>query len=102
MGQQVTGQIGIGHVLLLVERQDRGDDPGHAAIYAVFNTGPDCVLRVPDTAPAWELVLDTTRPDLSGEAAGPGTRAPAQSVLVFRAPAQSNAYGAKPSTGGTP
>ncbi|WP_269770125.1 glycogen debranching protein GlgX [Rhodobacter amnigenus] len=78
-----------------------GPDHGHHAVYAVFNTGPDCVLRLPDTAPAWELVLDTTRPDLSGEAAGPGTRAPAQSVLVFRAPAQSNAYGAKPSTGGT-
>lgn len=66
-----------------------GADPGHDAIYAVFNAGAECVLRLPDTAPAWELVLDTTRPDLLSEAGGPGTRAPAQSVLVFRSvPAQ--------------
>ncbi|MEZ5755362.1 MAG: glycogen debranching protein GlgX [Paracoccaceae bacterium] len=62
-----------------------GADPGHSAIYAVFNTGAECVLRLPDTAPGWELILDTTRPDLGAEAGGPGTRAPAQSVLVFRA-----------------
>jgi glycogen operon protein len=61
-----------------------GADPGAAAIYAVFNTGAECVLRLPDTAPAWELILDTTRPDLDHAPGGPGTRAPAQSVLVFR------------------
>ena len=70
-----------------------GDDPGHAAIYAVFNTGAETVLRLPETAPGWELILDTTRPDLGGEPGGPGTRAPAQSVLVFRSTA---------SKGGTP
>ena len=61
-----------------------GPDGGQPAIYAVFNAGPEAVLRLPDTAPAWELILDTSRPDLTAEAGGPGTRAPAQSVLVFR------------------
>jgi isoamylase len=61
-----------------------GDDPGHAAIFAVFNTGAETVLRLPDTAAGWELILDTTRPGLGAEPGGPGTRAPAQSVLVFR------------------
>ena len=33
----------------------------------------------------WEVMLDTTRPDAQmPEAAGPGTRAPGQAVLVFR------------------
>jgi glycogen operon protein len=70
-----------------------GDDPGHGAIYAVFNTGAETVLRLPETAVGWELILDTTRPDLGVEPGGPGTRAPAQSVLVFRSTA---------SKGGTP
>lgn len=61
-----------------------GADLGQSAIYAVFNSGAECVLRLPETAPGWELILDTTRPDLVAEPGGPGTRAPAQSVLVFR------------------
>ena len=73
-----------------------GADPGHPAIFAVFNTGPDAALRLPDTAPGWELILDTTRPDLTAEPGGPGSRAPAQSVLVFR----SVASGTTVSTGG--
>ncbi|MBA4352294.1 MAG: glycogen debranching enzyme GlgX, partial [Rhodobacter sp.] len=74
-----------------------GTDGGHSAIFAVFNTGVECVLRLPDTAPAWELILDTTRPELEAEPGGPGTRAPAQSVLVFRAvKAKSHSTGGKP------
>ena len=61
-----------------------GGAAGEGAIYAVFNTGAECVLRLPDTAPGWELILDTTRPEMLAEPGGPGTRAPAQSVLVFR------------------
>jgi isoamylase len=61
-----------------------GGDAGPTALYAVFNAGPETVLRLPDTAPAWQLILDTTRPDLTEERAGPGTRAPAGSVLLFR------------------
>lgn len=62
-----------------------GGDAGSDAVYAVFNAGVEAVLRLPDTAAGWELMLDTTRPDAAmPEAAGPGTRAPAQAVLVFR------------------
>nr|WP_277818374.1 glycogen debranching protein GlgX [Gemmobacter straminiformis] len=67
-------------------------DPSAGAVYAVFNAGPECVLRLPDTAPLWELMLDTTRPHAAApEAAGPGTRAPAQSVLLFRSVAAGRA-----------
>ncbi len=63
----------------------QGGDPAAAAVFAVFNAGPECVLRLPQTAAGWELMLDTTRPFASlPEPAGPGTRAPAQAVLVFR------------------
>jgi isoamylase len=54
------------------------------------------VLRLPDTAPAWELMLDTTRPHAATEGAGPGTRAPAQSVLVFRSVPAGRAKGETP------
>lgn len=80
-----------------------GADAGQGAIYAVFNTGAECVLRLPETAPAWELMLDTTRPDLAAEPGGPGTRAPAQSVLVFRSlAAASQSFADTLSTGGKP
>ncbi len=60
-----------------------GGDPSREAVFAVFNAGPATALHLPDTAPRWELVLDTTRPDLTS---GPAvTEAPAQSVLLFRA-----------------
>ena len=60
-----------------------GGDPGHGAVFAVLNAGPATALHLPDTAPGWELILDTTRPDLT---TGPAlSEAPAQSVLLFRA-----------------
>ncbi|AWB50306.1 glycogen debranching enzyme GlgX [Gemmobacter aquarius] len=68
-----------------LRRAAEGGGPGADAVYAVFNAGVECVLRLPDTAAGWELMLDSTRPDAAmPEAAGPGTRAPAQAVLVFR------------------
>ena len=40
-------------------------------------------LTLPDTAPAWRLLLDTTRPEAPEQAAVPGLEVPAHSVLVF-------------------
>ncbi|QYK40084.1 MAG: glycogen debranching protein GlgX [Paracoccaceae bacterium] len=57
-------------------------DAGEAAILAVFNAGPAVPLNLPDTA-RWQLVLDTTRPDVESETPGAAMTAPAQSVLVF-------------------
>ena len=59
-----------------------GNDPGDGAIFAVFNCGPAAALTLPDTAPGWELILDTTRPALT-EGPAPAA-APAQSVLLMR------------------
>ena len=74
-----------------------GGDPAAAAVFAVFNAGVECVLRLPDTAQGWELMVDTTRPDAEmPEAAGPGTRAPAQAVLVFRSVPSGRAKGEMP------
>ncbi len=56
---------------------------GREALFAVFNRGPAVALTLPDTAPDWQLILDTTRPDLTEGAAL--QQAPAQSVLLFRA-----------------
>jgi isoamylase len=63
-----------------------GHDPSPEAIFAVFNTGPATALHLPDTAPGWQLVLDTTQPDLpeEGQPAAAIAHAPAQSVLLFR------------------
>ena len=59
-----------------------GGDPGSGAVLAVFNCGGATALRLPDTAPRWELILDTTRPDLTE---GPAPQeVPAQSVLLLR------------------
>ncbi|MBD3765448.1 MAG: glycogen debranching protein GlgX [Rhodobacterales bacterium] len=55
------------------------------AIFAVLNAGGPVALALPDTAPAWTLVLDTTRPEAPPEPARSGHMAPAQSVLVFAA-----------------
>jgi isoamylase len=65
--------------------QAEGGDPNPEAVFAVFNTGPATGLHLPDTAPGWELLLDTTRPGLhpAGKASDL-TQAPAQSVLLFR------------------
>jgi glycogen operon protein len=63
-----------------------GGDPNPEAVFAVFNTGPATLLHLPDTAPGWELLLDTTRPDLP-EGRAPlasFTEAPAHCVLLFR------------------
>ena len=63
-----------------------GGDPIPEAVFAVFNTGVTVPLHLPDTAPGWQLILDTTQPDLplSGYPAKTLTEAPAQSVLLFR------------------
>ncbi|HMS96756.1 MAG TPA: glycogen debranching enzyme GlgX, partial [Tabrizicola sp.] len=63
-----------------------GGDPGADAVFAVFNTGAATPLQLPDTAPGWRLILDTTRPDLP-DGGLPGTDirdVPAQCVLLFR------------------
>ncbi|MCB6177266.1 glycogen debranching protein GlgX [Rhodobacter sp. Har01] len=60
-----------------------GGDPSQDAVLAVFNCGPAVTLVLPDSAPGWELILDTTRPDMGH---GPAPHeAPAQSVLLLRA-----------------
>lgn len=58
-----------------------GGDAGPGAVLLYFNSGQATSLRLPETA-AWELVLDSTRPDLTS---GPvPAELPAQSVLMFR------------------
>lgn len=69
-----------------------GGDDSADAILAVFNTGAPVLLTLPDTAPGWELLLDTTRPDEAHPPWAQGDKAPAQSVLVFR-PAEARPQG---------
>ena len=59
------------------------EDHRRDAIFAVFNAGPAHPLTLPDTAPAWRLLLDTTRPEAPEQLAVPGLEVPAHSVLVF-------------------
>jgi isoamylase len=59
-----------------------GGNPTPDAVFAVFNAGPTTALHLPDTAPAWELLLDTTRPEMPEGTTF--TDVPAQSVLLFR------------------
>jgi glycogen operon protein len=57
------------------------EEAAENAVFIAFNAGPARPLRLPETAPGWRLILDTTRPD-----ADPGPaplELPAQSVLVF-------------------
>ena len=54
-----------------------------SAIFAVFNAGPAVALTLPDTAPAWRMLVDTSRPDLAAAPAASGMVVPANSVLVF-------------------
>lgn len=63
-----------------------GGDPNPEAIFAVFNTGAATPLHLPDTAPGWQLLLDTSRPDLAAAdlSVSDFAEAPAQSVLLFR------------------
>lgn len=70
-----------------------GGDAGPGAVLLYLNAGPESVLTLPDTA-RWQLVLDTTRPDLTQ---GPPPRhLPAQSVLLLRsAPAEGLPKGGK-------
>ena len=52
-------------------------------IFAVFNMGPEQVLTLPGTVPAWRMVLDSTRPDGAVAPAISGLVLPANSVTVF-------------------
>ena len=56
---------------------------GPDAIFAVFNMGPEQSLTLPDTAPAWRLILDASRPDAIAARVLSGLILPANSVLVF-------------------
>ena len=67
---------------LCVELRMAAEAGGVGAIFAVFNTGAELPLTLPDTAPVWRLILDTTRPSAVA-ATLPGGLVPAQSVLVF-------------------
>jgi isoamylase len=62
-----------------------GSDPNPDAVFAVFNTGLAAPLHLPETALGWELLLDTTRPELVGLGSAKDlTEAPANAVLLFR------------------
>ena len=56
---------------------------GIDTVFLVFNTGTAQQLTLPTTAPGWQLILDTTRPDMIPLAAKPTLDVPAQSVMVF-------------------
>ena len=64
-----------------------GGDASREAVFAVFNCGSAVPLVLPDTAKGWEIVLDTTRPELTESQAVVETpvEAPAGSVLLMRA-----------------
>lgn len=66
-----------------LRRAAEGDLTDREAIFAVFNAGHAQNLTLPDTAPAWRLLLDTTRPEAPPELARQGLEVPANSVLVF-------------------
>lgn len=63
-----------------------GGDPDLTAVFAVFNTGSAVPLHLPETAPGWQLMLNTTQPDLplEGVPVTAAFQAPAHSVLLFR------------------
>ncbi|MDZ4134360.1 MAG: glycogen debranching enzyme GlgX, partial [Paracoccaceae bacterium] len=61
---------------------ESGENPA-GPVFAVFNAGPAQPLVLPETAPGWRLVLDTTRPEAGAEDVTGPMDAPAQSVLVF-------------------
>ncbi len=54
------------------------------ALFIVLNAGGEIALTLPNTAPAWALILDTTRPKLSYQPISAALVAPAASVLVFQ------------------
>ncbi len=69
----------LGIELRLSAERNAGAD----VIFAVFNLGPEQSLTLPDTAAAWRLILDTTRPDGPEMPARSGLTLPANSILVF-------------------
>jgi glycogen operon protein len=58
-------------------------NPSNDALFVLFNAGGEQPVHLPDTAPVWHLLLDTTRPDAAPSPASSPLVAPAQSVLVF-------------------
>ena len=67
-----------------VELRMAAEGPDAAdALFVVFNGGGPTLLGLPDTAPEWRLILDTTRPALSFEAHRTQLEIAGQSVLVF-------------------
>jgi isoamylase len=69
---------------LCVELRMAAEGPDAAdAIFAVFNTGAAVPLHLPETAPAWTLILNTTQPDASAGHWRSGMNAPSNSILVF-------------------
>ena len=63
---------------MAAEGPDAGD-----VIFAVFNTGGAVPLILPDTAPAWTMVLNTTQPDAPTALWKPGMNLPANAIIVF-------------------
>jgi glycogen operon protein len=59
------------------------EDSGAAAIFALFNAGPDQTAVLPQSRTGWQLILDTTRPEAPPETSLARVVVPAQSVLVF-------------------
>ena len=57
---------------------------GADALFIVLNAGGETALTLPHSAPAWALILDTTRPNLSYQPIAGPLSAPAASVLVFQ------------------
>jgi glycogen operon protein len=70
-----------------VELRHAAEDAGGGAgaIFALFNTGSARDVVLPQTAPGWRLILDTTRPAAAPAPAKATVAAPAHSVLVFEA-----------------
>jgi glycogen operon protein len=52
-------------------------------VFAIFNMGPEQPLTLPATIPAWQRVLDTTRPDAEPAPVLSGLMLSANSVSVF-------------------
>lgn len=59
-----------------------GGDPSPDAVFAIFNCGQSIPLKLPNTATGWQLILDTTRPELVD--GPPPAEVPAQSVMLMR------------------
>ncbi len=53
------------------------------ALYLVFNGGGAAALHLPQTAPGWRLILDTSRPELTAIDVGRRVDVAGQAVFVF-------------------